>query len=254
VTAGRPAVLLGTVALEPNRWGAVDPSGRPATVLADWLDPIADAGFDGLELWAGHASEAVVAHPLPVPVFNSYARLGPGSSDRDLAVAWAARLGATGVKCNVGRDPARAAAYAEALAGWAADLPAGTSLLCECHAGTIAEDVGMAARLLAAAGPPALVGAIVHTHEPAERLRARFDAYGDRIRHVHVNHLDGGRAPRLADIAPEIGGKVRLLLDLGFTGTWTLEFVHGTSTGGDRPADLLAEATADLALLRELLP
>ena len=49
-------VLLGTVALEPNRWRTVDPSGSPVTRLSSWLDQVAAAGFDGLELWERHAT------------------------------------------------------------------------------------------------------------------------------------------------------------------------------------------------------
>lgn len=248
-------ILLGTVALEPNRWGTVDPSGRPLTVLADWLDGVAAAGFDGVELWERHASAEVLAHPLPIRVFNSYASLDDDDpSARATAAGWVARAGATGVKFNVGTERSQSAAYAARVADWSSRLPDGTALLCECHAGTAAEDVAVAAAILAEAGPPDRVGAIVHTHEPADRLRARFDAYGERIAHVHVNHLDGGQAPRLADIRAEVEAKVDLLLGLGYRGSWTLEFVHGTLTDHDRPADLLAQAADDLLLLRELLP
>ena len=63
-------------------------------------------------------------------------------------------------------------------------------LLCECHEHiSIAEDPIVAARLFDEIGSDRL-GAIVHTHEPAEHLRRRFDAYGERISHVHVNYLD----------------------------------------------------------------
>lgn len=211
-------ILLGTVAIEPNRWGVVHPSRRPTVVLDDWLDAIAASGFDGIELWE------------------------------------VARTPAGGVKVNVGADPAGEGAYTERLATFTTSLKPDVAVLCECHAGTIAEDPVTAARILAAAGPADRMQAIVHTHEDDDHLRARFDAYGDRITHVHVNHLDGAfAAPRLADVAETLAAKVDLLDRLGFTGSWTIEFVHGVGTIDDDPAFLVERAAADLLVLREVL-
>jgi hypothetical protein len=83
-------------------------------------------------------------------------------------------------------------------------------------------------------------------------IRAKFDAYGDRISHVHVNHLFTG-SPMLADIRNELEEKITLVTELGFAGTWTLEFVHGTGGEGDQPEPMLAQAVEDLAVLRDLL-
>ena len=96
--------------------------------------------------------------------------------------------------------------------------------------------------------------AIVHTHEDDDHLRARFDAYGERITHVHVNHLDGAlAAPRLADVVDALAAKVGLLAELGFAGSWTIEFVHGVGTTDDDPAFLVERAADDLVVLREVL-
>jgi sugar phosphate isomerase/epimerase len=261
VAAG--TVLLGTVALEPNRWATVDPSGAPIARVSTLLDQIAHAGFDGLELWERHATTdpaeaaALLAGPVPVTVWNSYASFDdPDPAERDQVAAWVERSGSSAVKFNVGADMAQLDRYAERLASWVALLPAGAVALCECHAGiSVAEAPEVAAALFAAAGPPDRVQAIVHTHETADHLTARFDAYGERITHVHVNHLDPGtgRAPRLADRAAQLTATVAHLRSLGFRGSWTLEFVHGTLTDGDRPALLLAQAAQDLRVLREIL-
>lgn len=238
-------VLLGTVALEPNRWRRGE-----AIDLAPFLDDIAAAGFDGIELWERHLSDAVLAHPLPVTIFNTYASFDDADPARRRAVASAAEAaGAIGVKFNVGNDPSAVDAYAERVESW---LPPGITPLCECHAGiSVAEDPALAAKLFAAAGPS--VGAIVHTHESEAHLRTRFAAYGERIRHAHVNFLDEGRAPRLADRRDDLAATVALLRSLGFDGSWTIEFVEGTSTERDVPALLLAQAIEDLGVLREVL-
>ena len=257
-------VLLGTVAIEPSRWERGP--NRPASIrLVEWLDAVAEAGFDGLEVWERHLTEAseddassVLAHRLPVSVFNSYVSLDEADdTGRRSVSSWVRRTGATGVKFNVGPDSASEDAYVERIAAWVDDLPDHASLLCECHQHiSIAEDPIVAARIFDAVGSPGRLGAIVHTHDSGDHLRACFDAYGDRIRHVHVNHLrftEGLTAPGLDEIRDELGAKVDLLRSLGFDGSWTIEFVRGVSTPDERPELLVPQAAADLAVLRSVL-
>lgn len=255
-------MLLGTVALEPNRWGGLDRSRCPTVAVSRWLRDIADAGFDGIEVWEGHVSgaaaaevDAVVGGPLPVSVFNSYVGFDddePGA--RDDVARWVRRAGSTAVKFNVGDDPGSVGAYGERVGAWLATMPADVRLLCECHEGvSVAEDPAVAATILAAAGPPDRVQAVVHTHEEPDHLKARFDAYGDRIGHVHVNFLSRAGAPRLVDERDRLAARVELLRALGYTGTWTIEFVHGVLTDRDEPGALVVQAADDLAVLRDVL-
>jgi len=256
------AVLLGTVALEPNRWATVDTSGAPMMAMTDWSSAIGSAGFDGLELWERHATDAadgaaaLLDGPVPIVVLSSYVSLDdPDPAPRAAVADWAVRLGAGAVKVNVGRDPSASEAYSARLAELADALPAEVVVLCECHAGTIAEDPIVAAAILGAAGSPQRVQAIVHTHESIDHLRTRFAAYGDRITHVHVNHLDPATlaAPPLVDVRADLAAKVAALGDLGFRGSWTIEFVHGVLGPDDRPEVTLPQAVADLAVLRDVL-
>lgn len=256
-------MLLGTVAIEPNRWGTVHADRRPTIRLGEWLDPIRAAGFDGLEVWEGHLrgvepseADAILRHELPVRVFNSYVSLDdPDDAARVEVADWARRTGATGVKCNVGNDSAAEADYAERLASWLADLPETASLLCECHQGiSIAEDPAVARRIFERVGDVRMQ-AIVHTHDDADLLWAKFDAFGDRIRHVHVNLLDFSAMthPRLVDVDAELRSTVELLRQLGFRGSWTVEFVAGLLGEDDRPDRLVAQAAEDLGVLRSVL-
>jgi sugar phosphate isomerase/epimerase len=256
-----PTISLGTIALEPNRWFGVTQDRWGTIVLADWLDRIAEAGFDGIELWESHLrdandtqADAIIDHPLPITVFNTYVGFADDpDDDRTDAAEWIRRTGAGKVKWNTGpaRDDDALAAYGERLARWSAQLP-DVHLTCECHDGSAMDDPDTAARVLAAGGPPHRSQAIVHSNDGHDRLRSKFAAYGERITHVHVNHLDRG-CPPLADIRDELGTTVSLLHELGFDGTWTIEFVHGTGTDKDRPDLLLAQASADLEVLRRLL-
>ena len=250
-------VNLGTIVLEPNRWFGVTQERWATTRISEWLDPIAAAGFDGIELWEAHfrdadsaEQQAILDHPLPVSVYNTYVAFDDEDDAQRLAAAdHVVRTGATKVKWNTGpeRDDASLDAYAARLERWAAVLP-GVELVCECHDGSAMDDPVAAARVLSAGS-----NALFHTHDDVEVIRAKFDAYGDRITHVHVNHLFTG-SPTLAEIRPELIEKIALVRDLGFAGTWTLEFVHGTGGADDRPDVMFARAVDDLAVLRDLLP
>ena len=178
-------ILLGTVALEPNRWGALDVSGSATIRLSAWLPAIAAAGFDGIEVWDRHLTaaepdevDAVLRHPLAIEVLNSYVSLDDDdTAPRRAVAAWAARAQSHGIKFNVGPHVDEQARYGQRIAAWLEDLPASVTLLCECHAGSsIAADPAVAAAVLAAAGSPDRVQAIVHTHEAPDQLRRRFDA------------------------------------------------------------------------------
>jgi sugar phosphate isomerase/epimerase len=105
-------MLLGTILLEPNRWA---PGRVPTYRVSRWLDRIARAGFDGLELWENHGMmapddeiEALCEGPLPIRVFNSYATMDDAGLDRRRRAADLARqFGASGAKFNVGADATR---------------------------------------------------------------------------------------------------------------------------------------------------
>lgn len=255
-------IYLGTVAIEPNRWATVDPSWAATIALGDWLDRIAAAGFDGIEVWEKHLSEAseaeagqILQHEMPVAVFNSYASFDePDAESRMLAAAWTARSGAWGVKYNLGNDPDAEAVYAERLAAFAEALPGHVQLLCECHEGiSVAEDPAVAARIFDAAGGGERLQAICHLSERPDYMRSKFDHLGERITHIHVNFLDGGAAPPLVDIEARLREQVALVMSLGFAGTWTVEFANGLLTEHDEPEFIIEAAASDLTLLRTVI-
>jgi sugar phosphate isomerase/epimerase len=249
-------IHLGTIVLEPNRWFGVTQDHWGTTRISYWLDRVAAAGFDGIELWESHfrdadaaEQQAILDHPLPVAVYNTYVSFDDEDDAERLAAAeLITRSGAAKVKWNTGADRHGAAieAYVQRLERWAAALP-DVELVCECHDGSAMDDPTTAAHVLAAGS-----NALFHTHDDVDLIRTKFDAYGDRITHVHVNHLFTG-APKLAEIRDELTEKIDLVRELGFDGTWTLEFVHGTGGENDHPEAMLAQAAEDLAVLRDLL-
>jgi sugar phosphate isomerase/epimerase len=258
----RPQVLLGTVAIEPNRWGVARPGGFPVTQVSDWLPAIAHAGFDGLELWERHATfvddaevERIVAGPLPVVVFNGYALWDdPDPAVRDDTATWARRLGATGVKFNVGNDPTARDAYVERLQRFHDKVDPGVRLLCECHAGTLAEDPAVAAAMFDEVAPTERLQAVVHLDKtPRDGTEAFMDGLGDRVGHVHLSLADAGRDTDPAELAADVRVGVDLLRSFGFQGSWTIEFGHGLMTDDDEAGFILDSVTRDLSVLREAL-
>ena len=105
-------IHLGTIALEPSRWTWLSADEPGLIRVSEWLGPIADAGFDGIELWEPHIRRAdetevraILDHPLPIGVFNTYVGYDDESDrDRNAAAEWIRRSGAPKVKWNTGAD------------------------------------------------------------------------------------------------------------------------------------------------------
>jgi sugar phosphate isomerase/epimerase len=257
-----PPVLLGTVAIEPNRWGIAKPGGFPVTQVSDWLPAIAAAGFDGLELWERHATfvdedevDRILAGPVPVTVFNGYALWDdPDPVARDDTARWVRRFGATGVKFNVGNDPTARDAYVERLQRFHEKVDPGVRLLCECHAGTLAEDPAVAAAMFDEVAPTERLQAIVHLgRTPDDAAKHLLDGLGDRVSHVHLSLADEGPSTDRASLADDVRSGVELLRSFGFHGSWTIEFAHGLMTEHDEAGFVLESAIRDLGVLREAL-
>jgi sugar phosphate isomerase/epimerase len=249
-------VNLGTVLLEPNRW---TPEKRPSFRVSDWFDAIRQAGFTGLELWENHAAladdaeqEALTRGPLPIEVFNSYCTFDDaGRPGREAAAAWVRRLRAQSVKFNFGPEAGRTEEYVRNLRDWAALLPPGCRLLCECHGGTILETPAQAAAVLAPV--TGQVDVIVHAFSgERETLREWLARFGRSVTHVHVAGIRG-KWPmiRLDEMAGEARTRLALLREAGFAGTWTVEFTAGVQHPPEDLRQLLAHAAADLQFLRE---
>jgi sugar phosphate isomerase/epimerase len=254
------AIFLGTVALEPNRWGGVSPDRKPSLRAADWLKRAEESGFDGVELWEHHAMLApeaelglLRASRLPLAVWSSYVSFDdPDDTARDAIAGWVKRVGCAAVKFNVGSDRDAEAAYIARVARFADALPSHTRLICECHMGTAADDPGVAQRILSAVGESDRLQALVHLGDEPAYLDSMFGALGDRISHVHVNFLRQG-APPLSSIADDLRARVQRIESQGFAGTYTIEFVNGVGGEADQPAQLLEAALRDLLALREAI-
>lgn len=254
-------VYIGTILLEPNRWKRPK---RPSYAVSDWLERFCASAYDGIELWEYHATlcppddlEKVERSPLPIAVFNTYASFDEaGTPAREAAAQAVRRLGARGVKFNLGDRWEEREVYLRHLVAWARQLPRGVRILCECHPGTIMEAPRRAAELFRRLEEHADEGlafeAIVHPfYTELGVLKEFFRLLGPRITHAHVQMREGERFVCL-DANPAFAkDRLQLLRDEGFRGSFTLEFTAGTAVPGENPEALYAAAERDLAFLRE---
>ncbi len=262
------SIYFGTLVIERNRWGVRDdakfthlqPLVRcravvPTVRVSDWLDRTAAEGFDGVELFEAHAlfaSDAEVArlaeHAMPVGVFNSYFGLEDDDAVwRDSVAKMIHRLGAGGVKYNFGGDIGRLDHDLDTLRRFADACPGDPRMLCECHSGTITDDPATVERI-ARQLDDACFQFIIHLADEPNRLRDRFSILGDRITHAHV-----WRGPEMD--APTLRERVQLVRELGFAGSFTIEFTRGIGFGKPDPPDpavLYEQAVEDQRIIRSV--
>lgn len=239
-------IYIGSILLERNRWV---PGKRPTYRVSEWDERFVAAGLDGVELWENHLllappeeQRALMQMACPVKIYNVYFTFGDEQlAERRQAAEWIRRLGVEGVKYNLGKDLARRSIEMRNLRAWEEMLPPTCRLLCECHAGTILEEPAEARRFFDEAELQHN-GIIVHCFGgDKERLREWLRLFGDEVCHVHVQtREEGERLERL-----------RLLKEVGFRGTFTLEFTRGTGAPDENMEALFAEALKDLHFLRE---
>lgn len=245
---------LASILLEPNRW---QPGRPPSIRVSDWSARAAAAGFDGWELFENHYRKADAAErkrleqgPLPVRIFNTYEPFDDATRpELTEAADCARRLGAAGIKFNVGNDPAWRENWRAAINVF----PAGPRLLCECHPGTALETPEAAADFVAL-WPDAPFDVIIHPFLLGPAGTARWlQLLGPRVRHAHVQMRDPADTRRfvaLADDAPLARECLAALAAGGFCGTFSLEFAASTGRAGDEPAVLFTAAVRDLEFLR----
>ena len=247
-----PVISLGTVLLEANRWAK---DRTPTYRVSEWLERIAAAGFDGIELWENHATladsaerSALRGSTVPVRVFNSYVPLDAGGEKVRREVAGLVReLKAGALKFNVSNSPETLESQMRTVREWAALMP-GVDLLCECHPGTALEDPSVAARALA--GFPE-IGVIVHPFSCPD-LEAWFEHLGPRIRHAHVQVVDAQwRRWRLREQPALVRERLAIMRGAGYVGSFTVEFTAGVGAAPEDRGALFAAACDDLAFLRE---
>jgi sugar phosphate isomerase/epimerase len=246
-------IYLGTVLIETKRWG----KDRASSLLvSEWSQRIADAGFDGIELWQWHALQATDEErfalkegPMPVSIFNAYDSCENETADVRRECAELVRFfGSAGMKYNLGKEPERHEEYCVNLEAWREMLPESFRLLCECHGGSTMNDPAVARETLDRLDLPGGEVIVHGFNDDEEDLRNRFELLGNRITHVHAN-----LSYKWSLTADQVRERVELLRKLGFQGSFTLEFTEGTRAEGENAEMLFRNAVRDLEVLRDCL-
>ncbi len=264
-------IYLATICIEKNRWAK---ERRSSIDLFEYIPLIADAGFNGIELWEQHATgldpealararDLALEKRCPIVIYNTYVLTIP--EERHVAhrrrldeigralgvraykynITTAARLarrageeaGASEQEQGAGREAAL-----RFVRDWAAETDA--DFLCECHGGTIMEEPGPAAEVLRELGPGRF-GAILHSlTDEDEAFERDLEHKKELLRHVHVPYADRHRE--------RIAARVKRLRDTGARLTWSIEFSSPVTDGADNETCFRA-AVEDLRFLRSCL-
>ena len=208
-------LLFNTIMLEPNRWTADHVLTCP---LIDLLEPVANAGFEALEIWQYHLSgldqgqlgnlgHALGELGMRAMVVGAYPSLHESESEwettagqLDRLIDCGRRLGMTTLKVFAGRvasaeagDGVRSASVARL--GWlAAELAQhGLQLTMETHGNTLCDTVSSALQLLDELSAHDNVGICFqpYTDQDTDAALAAYDALRGQVRHVHLQNRRG---------------------------------------------------------------
>ena len=245
-------IYMATVALEPNRWGSKE-SSFP---VSEWMDRFDEDGFDGVEIWDNHYLKASadeqsrLAEKAPIAVFNSYVGFDDASAKARQQTAQAiTKCGSWGIKYNFGYNTDLVEEYTRNLLEWEKSLPPHCVLLCECHQGTPLETVE-AAKAVFDQLDPERFALIVHL--AMDGSRDWFEAFGKRIKHVHIQLRDDVSDPSKPEGREALRTSIARTLENGFEGSFSLEFTRGIGKD-EKIEELYANASSDLREIKAAL-
>jgi sugar phosphate isomerase/epimerase len=271
--------LLNSIALEPNRWTA---EKKPYYRLLDLLEPIADAGFRGIEVWQYHVSrldqqelEAVRSRidelGLDLPVLGIYPDLHLGDDAGEAALAEAIRLldvgvflGVNTVKMFVGTkasseltDIEEANTYAslEMLVDAAEDRD--LLLAGETHANTLFDSVESVAQAMSVIDSEELeICFQPFDSSSTEQAIADYSSLAEHVIHIHLQGRKDGSISLLEEADIDYERLLETFEINGFAGYLSIEFVKDCVV--DQPQDLdldrvLANAVSDRQFVERVL-
>ncbi len=243
---------LSTVALEKNRWS----SRIPSLLVSDYLDRLTHDGFSGIELWENHyvlaskeEQKKICSFPGTI-IFNTYASFENGITDALKRLSDILHdLHVSGVKFNFGKNPEAESSQIETLLAFLPYLPENTTMLCECHPGTVAEKPENAKKLLDLL-PADRFKAIVHLSPENGYNAKRFALYPERIIHLHCQLRHPGQQGRSRlDAYPGIASdRILALQSWGFRGSASIEFTED----GNSPDETYLNCVRDCHFLQEV--
>lgn len=224
------------------------------------MEPIAEAGFRGVEVWAPHlllASRSEweatreKSQESDIPVVFLYAQLAIDASDRsrrqrDSLVEASGYFGVQGIKFTLSEGPTLEE-QVSFLSEWARDLPRDVQLV-RAFEGRTPQPGEIAicrkklgARFRCSLNPFSL---------GIEKVGKLFEnGDGDVIVNLGVRISSGGKQEGLRDAEEACNEIVSMMQQFDFKGSWTLESTTGMGTPGEDIEDLFDESEEDLNFL-----
>lgn len=250
-------IYLSTYLLERNRSNGKGPS----LLVSDWMEPISEAGFAGLEIWMNHLffssrsewelirercgesdlATGMISSALPADGSDKSQRL------RDALLEACDYFRPESIKLL----PGRGEGAMDFLKDWSRDVPRDIALLLDSPEGDAGVDRLAAAREALRGGRfQAVIHPFLLSVAEFERILAE---HGDFIGCMGVQAKKGGQWALLSEAGEDAAGIAAVSRKLGFKGTWSLELTKGAGLSGEDIDRMFDHAEADLNFLTECL-
>jgi hypothetical protein len=259
------AVYLSTMLLEKNRWNGKGPS----LLVSDWMEPIGEAGFAGLDIWMNH---------LRFSSRSEWELIKDMAADSDLALALISATVPTdnsdksqrlresileacdyfrpdGLKLSLAEDARLRGPVAvpveslEFIRTWGQDVPREIGLLFDAGEGPSSLDALALARKTLSGDR---YKAVLHPFLlPPRRFEAALEASGDFIANLGVQAKKDGEWILIEDEPDAHFQVLAAARTHGFKGTWSLEYTKGIGLPGEDIDDLFDNAEKDLNFMIE---
>jgi hypothetical protein len=264
-------IYLSTLLLEKNRWNGKGPSLN----VAEWLEPTAESGFNGFELWMHHLAlasrsdweaikAAATAHQIELPML--YAQLPTDTGDkgrrkREALLDACDFFRPKGLRFNLGEPLtpdgylAKLPARIEIAKEMVRDIGRDTSLVFECQLYPFRPEE--AAQVLAGIDASRVSLSLRPFEMTSADLDIAFGQKGSPIKPGAISHF-GIRAKQGKDYIalmdqPDLCKKVLTQTrKYDFIGPWILETTDGVGAKGEDVLDLFDSGEKDLNFLQGL--
>ncbi|UCH62067.1 MAG: sugar phosphate isomerase/epimerase [Fidelibacterota bacterium] len=272
-------LLLNSIALDPHRWTA---QKIPYFQIRDLLHPVAEAGFSMLEVWQYHVSresETVIRElrklgdslELSFPVVGFYPKLHLSGAERqqelelfDRITRYAKILGAKIIKIFAGikgTDQLEETEYDRSLVFLAGMIDTaeknGLLVTSELHKKTLLDSLDAAQKLLRQINSSNFkICFQPFDFRSTEKAVRDYLALAEQVPHVHYQGRHNGKMELLNNSDIDYAVLTRALVEHGFEGYISIEFVRDCVVESPEQFDLqvvLANARCDKSYIGEVL-
>ena len=258
-------IYLSTMLLEKNRANGKGPS----LLVSDWMEPIAEDGFAGVEIWINHlhlasrsewelirdkAAEidftvALISATLPCDASDKSHKL------RETLLEACDYFHPDGLKFTLAEDRRLRAGQADEAVdfarNWLLDMPKEIAFLYGCREGEGGLD-GLA-RIREAFPGPRHRATLNPFHLSSADFAAALATHGEYIGNLGVQVKRDGKWSLLSDSKDEVQAIVAVSRSGGYKGTWSVEFTQGAGLPKESIEDMFDNSEKDLNFLTEAL-